>query len=63
MTTAPPNLKSSPHGLCSADLPDGIPLPPTNLDSDEPPLESSLHLSQLILLLACLNWLWKSRDN
>jgi Uma2 family endonuclease len=38
-------------------------VPPGNLYSDEPPLESSLHLQQLLLLLKCLNWLWKDRND
>lgn len=37
--------------------------PPSNLYSDEPPLETTLHLQQMILLLSCLNWLWKDRDD
>jgi Uma2 family endonuclease len=37
--------------------------PPGNLYSDEPPLESSLHLQQIILLLKCLNWLWQDRND
>jgi Uma2 family endonuclease len=37
--------------------------PPANLCSDEPPLESSLHLQQLLLLLKCLDWLWKDRTD
>ena len=43
--------------------PDFPPCPPPLLESDEPPLESSLHLQQLILLLQCLEWLWKDRDD
>ncbi len=43
--------------------PDGVVCPPGNLDSDEPPLESSLHLHQLLLLLKCLDWLWKGRTD
>ena len=35
--------------------------PPGDLYSDELPLESYLHLQQLMLLLSCLNWLWKDR--
>lgn len=31
--------------------------------SNEPPLESSLHLQQMLLLLSCLDWLWKDRDD
>lgn len=42
---------------------DVVMFPPGNLYSDEPPLESSLHLQQLILLLKCLDWLWKDRNN
>lgn len=32
--------------------------PPGGLLSDEPPLESYLHLQQLLLLLKCLDWFW-----
>lgn len=31
--------------------------------SDEPPLESNLHLQQIILLIKCLEWLWQERDD
>lgn len=31
--------------------------------SDEPPLESSLHLQQMLLLISCLEWLWQDRDD
>jgi hypothetical protein len=31
--------------------------PPGDLESDEPSLESTLHLKQLILLITCLEWL------
>ncbi|NEP55230.1 MAG: Uma2 family endonuclease [Moorea sp. SIO3C2] len=41
----------------------GIVFPPSDLYSDEPPLESSLHLEQLLLLLACLKWAWKGRND
>ncbi len=37
--------------------------PPSDLYSDEPPLETTLHLQQMILLLNCLNWLWKDRSD
>ncbi len=33
--------------------------PPGDLYSDEPPLETYLHLRQIILLLTCLEWWWK----
>ena len=31
--------------------------------SDEPPLETYLHLNQIILLIKCLDWLWQDRNN
>ena len=31
--------------------------------SDEPPLESNLHLRQIVLLIQCLEWLWQDRDD
>jgi Uma2 family endonuclease len=33
--------------------------PIVNIESDEPPLESSLHLEQMLLLIKCLNWWWQ----
>ena len=37
--------------------------PPSDLYSDEPPLETELHLRQIILLLQCLEWLWRDRND
>jgi Uma2 family endonuclease len=37
--------------------------PPGDLYSDEPPLETELHLRQIILLLTCLEWLWRERND
>ena len=37
--------------------------PPSDLYSDEPPVETELHLRQIILLLKCLEWLWKERTD
>ena len=34
-----------------------------DLYSDEPPLETELHLEQIILLLTCLKWLWQDRND
>ncbi len=31
--------------------------------SDEPPLESNLHLRQILLLIECLEWLWQDKDD
>ncbi|MEB3358832.1 MAG: Uma2 family endonuclease [Synechococcales bacterium] len=44
-------------------LPDDVVFPPSNPYSDEPPLESSQHLQQLLLLMKCLDWLWKDRHD
>lgn len=35
----------------------------TQLLSDEPEMESSLHYTQLALLVACLEWLWRDQTN
>jgi Uma2 family endonuclease len=37
--------------------------PPGDLYSDEPPVETELHLEQIMLLLTCLKWLWKDRKD
>ena len=37
--------------------------PPGDLYSDEPPLETELHLRQIIILLQSLEWLWKDRND
>jgi len=35
----------------------------TQLLSDEPEMESSLHYMQLLLLVTCLEWAWQERDD
>ncbi|TAE61651.1 MAG: Uma2 family endonuclease [Nostocales cyanobacterium] len=37
--------------------------PPGDLYSDEPPVETELHLEQIMLLIKCLKWLWKDRND
>lgn len=37
--------------------------PPGDLYSNEPPVETELHLRQIILLLTCLEWLWRDHNN
>ena len=44
-------------------LPEGVVFPPSDLYSDEPELESYLHLQQMILLIKSLDWLWKDRED
>jgi Uma2 family endonuclease len=45
------------------ELPEVIVVPPSDLWSDEPPLESDLHRLQMQLLIDCLVWLWRSRND
>lgn len=47
-------------GLPDPELPS---LPPTNLESDEPEMESSLHMMQVLVLLESLMWHWRDRDD
>ncbi|MEC4813747.1 MAG: Uma2 family endonuclease [Scytonema sp. PMC 1069.18] len=35
----------------------------TRLLSDEPEMESSLHYTQLLLLVSCLEWLWRDQND
>jgi Uma2 family endonuclease len=48
----------SQEGICQ-----DVIFPPSDLYSDEPPLESELHLRQIILFLQCLEWLWRDRND
>ena len=41
----------------------GVIFPPSDLYSNEPPLESDLHRLQMMLLLQCLEWLWRDRSD
>jgi Uma2 family endonuclease len=38
-------------------------VPPIDLESDEPPMETYLHLIQMLLLLESLELFWKDRDD
>lgn len=42
---------------------DGVIFPPNDLQSDEPPLETYPHLQQMLLLLKCLDWHWRDRND
>jgi Uma2 family endonuclease len=37
--------------------------PPSDLESNEPPLETYLHLQQMLLLIKCLDWWWRERHD
>ena len=40
-----------------------IQFPPSDIYSDEPPVETELHLEQIMLLIKSLKWLWKDRTD
>lgn len=42
---------------------DTVTFPPSDLWSDEPPLESDRHLKQIVLLLSSLEWWWRDRPD
>ncbi len=44
-------------------FPENAILPPDDLYSNEPPLETELHLRQIILLINSLEWLWRDRND
>jgi len=44
-------------------IPENVIIPGSDLYSDEPPLESNLHLRQMMLLIECLEWLWQDRND
>ncbi|MBW4615824.1 MAG: Uma2 family endonuclease [Desmonostoc vinosum HA7617-LM4] len=43
--------------------PNDVIFPPGDLYSDEPPLETYLHLQQMLLLLKCIDWWWRDRND
>jgi Uma2 family endonuclease len=43
--------------------PEGVVLPPTQIESDEPPLESDLHRQQIDLLIRQLHYWWQDRQD
>jgi Uma2 family endonuclease len=47
----------------SKDISEDVIFPSGDLYSDEPPLETELHLRQIILLLKSLEWLWRDRND
>lgn len=49
--------------MVQSSKPDTPIFPPSDLWSDEPPLETYRHLKQLILLLTCLERLWQDRQD
>lgn len=45
------------------DTPEDVIFPPGDFYSDEPPLETELHLRQILLLMQCLEWWWQKRQD
>jgi Uma2 family endonuclease len=48
---------------CKENISQDVIFPPSDLYSDEPTVETELHLRQIILLFKCLEWLWKDRND
>jgi Uma2 family endonuclease len=63
MTVSVTNVVTEEKSRSGQILHDRLVIPSGDLYSDEPPLESSLHLQQLMLLIQGLNWLWRDRDD
>jgi Uma2 family endonuclease len=61
--TIAPELQAPPQPARLTEQPDEVVFPPSDLYSDEPPLESDLHRLQMMLLLQCLEWLWHDRND
>ncbi|MEG4810869.1 Uma2 family endonuclease [Microcoleus sp. F8-D3] len=49
--------------ILEQEIPENVIFPPGDLYSDEPPVETELHLRQIILLFNCLEWLWRDRND
>ncbi|MGD1905699.1 MAG: Uma2 family endonuclease [Leptolyngbyaceae cyanobacterium] len=46
-----------------AEVSEAIVFPPGDLNSDEPPVETELHLRQILLLIQCLERYWSDRQD
>ncbi|MEG4418022.1 Uma2 family endonuclease [Microcoleus sp. LAD1_D5] len=49
--------------ILEQEIPENFIFPPGDLESDEHSVETELHLRQIILLLQCLEGLWRDRNN
>jgi Uma2 family endonuclease len=45
------------------EAPEDVIFPNGNLESNEPPLETYLHLQQMLLLIKCLDWWWRDLNH
>ncbi len=57
--TTSPQTATEPAAVNSAE----ISFPPSDLESQEPPVETELHLRQILLLIQGLEWLWQDRQD
>jgi Uma2 family endonuclease len=63
MSPAMVRLDANPPQFIGEELTDDIELPPTNLYSDEPPLETDFHRDQIDLLIRLLKYWWNDRPD
>lgn len=49
--------------LSEQEIAENVIVPPVDLYSDEPQVETELHLRQIMLLFKCLEWLWRDRND
>ncbi|WP_017652081.1 Uma2 family endonuclease [Fortiea contorta] len=54
---------SPPVAISPTDHKDEIIFPQGEFWSDEPPLETNLHLRQILILIQCLEWAWQNKDD
>ena len=52
-----------PQNISEQEIPENVIFPSGDLYSDEPPVETELHLEQILLFLKCLKWLWRDRND
>jgi Uma2 family endonuclease len=58
-----PEQELSEQELLEQEIAENVIVPPVDLYSDEPPVETELHLRQIMLLFKCLEWLWRDRND
>jgi Uma2 family endonuclease len=63
LNVSPPSVSENLVSEIDEDLIDEIKCPPTDLDSDEPELESDLHREQIDLLIRLLKYFWRDRQD
>ncbi|MDY6938346.1 MAG: Uma2 family endonuclease, partial [Cyanobacteriota bacterium] len=61
--TPPVTPEATPEASSASNLWEDITFPPSEIDSNEPQLETETHLRQILLFLSCLEWLWKDRTD